>query len=74
MHVLDHIGPLRQYSEKLMAGTDPILFQPASAIRGANQPALIQYMLRQPAQDVRIEVLDSKGILVRSYPDTDSRG
>jgi hypothetical protein len=52
-----------------MAGTDPILFRPASAIRGANQPATIQYMLRQTAQDVRIEVLDSKGTLVRSYPD-----
>jgi hypothetical protein len=70
MYVLDHIEPLRQYSEKLMAGSDPILFRPAPAIRGANQPALIQYVLRQPAQSVRIEVLDSKGMLVRSYPDT----
>jgi len=69
-YVLDHIEPLRQYSEKLMAGTDPILFRPAPAIRGANQPAMLQYMLRQPAQDVRIEVLDSKGMLVRAYPDT----
>jgi photosystem II stability/assembly factor-like uncharacterized protein len=69
-YVLDHIEPLRQYSEKLMAGTDPILFQPAPAIRGANQQAMIQYMLRQPAQNVRIEVLDAKGSLVRSYPDT----
>jgi photosystem II stability/assembly factor-like uncharacterized protein len=69
-YVLDHIEPLRQYSEKLMAGTDPILFQPAPAIRGANQLAMFQYMLRQPAQNVRIEVLDSKGALVRSYPDT----
>jgi hypothetical protein len=70
MYVLDHIEPLRQYSEKLMAGTDPILFRPAPAIRGANQPAMIQYVLRRTAQSVRIEVLDSKGTLVRSYPDT----
>ncbi len=69
-YVLDHIEPLRQYSEKLLAGTDPILFKPAPAIRGANQLAMFQYMLRSPAQDVRIEVLDSKGSLVRSYPDT----
>jgi photosystem II stability/assembly factor-like uncharacterized protein len=69
-YVLDHIEPLRQYSEKLMAGTDPILFRPAPAIRGANQFAMFQYVLRQTAQDVRIEVLDSKGLLVRSYPDT----
>ncbi len=69
-YVLDHIEPLRQYSEKLMAGTDPILFQPAPAIRGANQQAMFQYMLRQTAQNVRIEVLDAKGTLVRSYPDT----
>ena len=53
-----------------MAGSDPVLFRPAPAIRGANQPATIQYMLRQPAQNVRIEVLDSKGTLVRSYSDT----
>ena len=38
--------------------------------RGANQPATIQYIARQPAQNVRVEVLDSKGLLVRSYPDT----
>jgi photosystem II stability/assembly factor-like uncharacterized protein len=68
-YVLDHIEPLRQYSEKLMAGTDPILFRPAPAIRGA-QPAMLQYSLHQPAQNVRIDVLDSKGTLVRSYPDT----
>ncbi|HEV8408945.1 MAG TPA: glycosyl hydrolase, partial [Gemmatimonadaceae bacterium] len=77
--VLDHIQPLRESSEKLMAGTDPVLFQPPTAIRGAGQPALIQYMLRQSAQNVRVEVLDSKGALVRSYPDTaaaadDARG
>jgi hypothetical protein len=68
--ILDRIEPLRQYSEKLMAGTDPVLFRPAPAIRGANLPATIQYVLHQPAQFVRIELLDSKGALVRSYPDT----
>ncbi len=77
--VLDHIQPLRQYSEKMMAGTDPVLFQPAPAIRGSGQQALIQYVLHQPAQNVRIEVRDAKGTLVRAYPDTtagadDARG
>ena len=70
MWVLDHIGPLRQYSEKLMAGTDPVLFRPAPAIRGANLPATLQYLLHKPTQNVRIEILDSKGALVRAYPDT----
>ena len=69
-YVLDHIEPLRQYTAKLVAGTDPILFRPAPAIRGAGQPASIQYMLHSAAQSVRIEVLDSKGKLVRAYPDT----
>jgi photosystem II stability/assembly factor-like uncharacterized protein len=69
-YVLDHIEPLRQYSDKLMAGTDPILFRPAPAIRGSGQLATIQYMLRKPAENVRIEVLDAKGATVRSYPDT----
>src|SRR5262249_58368272 len=39
--ILDHIEPLRQYSEKLFAGTDPILFRPPAAVRGAIQPATI---------------------------------
>jgi photosystem II stability/assembly factor-like uncharacterized protein len=69
-YILDHIEPLRQYSEKLMAGSDPVLFRPAPAIRGANQPATIQYMLRQPARDVRIDILDSAGQVIRFYPDT----
>ena len=69
-YILDHIEPLRQYTEKLFAGTDPILFRPAPAVRGANQPAAIQYVLRQAAQNVRIEILDPKGQMVRYYPDT----
>jgi photosystem II stability/assembly factor-like uncharacterized protein len=69
-YVLDHIEPMRQYSDKLMAGTDPILFRPASAIRGTSEPAVFQYILRQTAENVRVDVLDSKGMLVRSYPDT----
>ena len=60
-YILDHIEPLRQYSEKLMAGTNPILFRPAPAIRGANQPATIQYLLRQPAQNVRDRSARFKG-------------
>jgi photosystem II stability/assembly factor-like uncharacterized protein len=69
-YILDNIEPLRQYDAKLFAGSDPVLFKPAAAYRGANTPAAIQYVLRQPAQNVRIDILDAKGQLVRSYPDT----
>ncbi len=68
-YILDNIDPLRQYSASLASGTDPVLFKPATAFR-ASSPAVIQYLLKQPAQMVRIEILDAKGQVIRSYPDT----
>jgi len=67
-YILDNIQPLRQYNAAAMASADPVLFKPADAIR--SQPATIQYVLKQQAQAVRLEILDSKGQVIRSYPDT----
>ena len=56
-----------------MASADPLLFKPATAYRSGTQ-ATIQYVLKQPAQNVRIEILDAKGQVIRSYPDTTNAG
>jgi hypothetical protein len=53
-YILDNIEPLRQYRAPMVSSSDPILFKPADAIR-ASSPAVIQYLLKQPAQSVRIE-------------------
>jgi photosystem II stability/assembly factor-like uncharacterized protein len=68
-YILDNIGPLRDYSATMASGTDPVLFKPSTAYRSAS-PATIQYLLKQPAKTVAIEVLDAKGRVIRSYPDT----
>jgi len=67
--ILDNIEPLRQYTPTMVASADPVLFKPAAAYRSGG-PAVIQYLLKSPAQNVRVEILDAKGQVIRSYPDT----
>jgi hypothetical protein len=68
-YILDNIGPLRQYEPSLVASGDPVLFKPAAGVRSAG-PVAIQYWLKQPAQTVRLEILDSHGQIIRRFPDT----
>ena len=68
-YILDNIDPLRQYTPAMVASNDPVLFKPSPAIRMGG-PAVIQYWLKQPAQNVRVDILDAKGQLVRTFPDT----
>jgi hypothetical protein len=68
-YVLDNIEPLRQFRASMTASADPVLFKPADAIRSGG-PAAIQYWLKAPAQNVRIDILDAGGRVIRSYPDT----
>ncbi len=68
-YILDNIEPLRQYTAAMASGTDPVLFKPSTAYRSAS-PATFQYMLKQPAKTVAIEVLDATGRVIRTYPDT----
>ena len=73
-YILDNIGPLRQYNARRWRRRRmPMLFKPAPAIR-SRSPALIQYWLKQPAQNVRVDILDAKGQVVRTYPDTANAG
>ena len=71
-YILDNIEPLRQYNASAMSSGDPVLFKPAPAIRAT--PARIEYVLKQPAQNVRIDILDTQGHIIRTYPDTAGQG
>jgi hypothetical protein len=56
-----------------------LLFKPGDAIRGGG-PARFTYWLKKPAQSMKLEILDSRGQLMRSYegaaapPNPDGRG
>jgi len=63
-YILDHIEPLRQWGPAV-ASADAYLFKPEAAIRSAGN-ATITYMLRRPAQSLTIDILDTKGQVVRS--------
>ncbi len=64
-YVLDGIGALRQIDEAI-SKADVHLFQPAPAIRSVTQPQ-IDYYLAKAANEVTIDILDSRGTVVRSF-------
>lgn len=68
-YILDNINPLRQYNSTVASASDVYLFKPATAIR-SSEPLAIQYWLKHPAKDVRIDILDARGQVIRTYPDT----
>ena len=75
-YILDTIAPLRD-ARTISTESVAHLFKPAEAIRGGT-PVTISYLLKQPAKDLRIEVLDSKGAvafsIVGGTPDVAGRG
>ncbi len=64
-YILDDIGILRQLTPEF-AGADVHLFQPRTAIRSVSQ-AEIDYYLKKPAEKITIEILDSKGQVIRAF-------
>ena len=80
--ILDDVSPLRQFADSL-ANEDMHLYQPAEATRfhtgeaptkndftGKNPPtgAVIYYYFKQaPKQEVKIEILDAAGSVIREY-------
>jgi photosystem II stability/assembly factor-like uncharacterized protein len=66
--ILDDITPLREFRPEI-ATTEAHLFKPADAVRSGG-PAAIYYYLKSPAQKVTVDVLDSKGQIVRTYSAT----
>jgi photosystem II stability/assembly factor-like uncharacterized protein len=77
-YILDRVGPLRQYSAQVLSA-QAFLFKPDAAIRSAGG-GLIQYLLRKPAQALKIEVVDAKGTVVETFdgasaaPNPDAQG
>jgi photosystem II stability/assembly factor-like uncharacterized protein len=65
-YILDNIAPVRE-ARTLTTSTDAYLFKPPDAIRGAGG-VMLTYLLRKPAQNLRIDILDSKGQTVDSIP------
>jgi photosystem II stability/assembly factor-like uncharacterized protein len=64
-YILDDIATLRQLTPEVAAAAVH-LFQPRAAVRSVNQ-AVIDYYLKQPADKVTIEILDSKGRAVSTF-------
>jgi photosystem II stability/assembly factor-like uncharacterized protein len=65
-YVLDDVNPLRQYGASVTSAPTAYLFKPGDAIRTAT-PARVAYWLKKPAQNLKLEILDGKGQVVRSF-------
>jgi len=72
-YVLDNINVLRQAQRTTT--TEPlVLFRPAEAMRSVSRGVAIDYYLKQPADAVTIDILDSGGQVIRTFkgvPETD---
>ena len=65
-YVLDDIDPLRQFGAPVASTTDVFLFAPADAIR-TTPGATIKYWVKQPVQNLTIDVLDKAGAVIRTF-------
>ena len=65
-YVLDDITPLRQYGANVTSAADAFLFRPGDAVRAAT-PARIAYWLKRAPQNLKLEILDDKGQVVRTF-------
>ena len=63
--VLDDIQPLRQYRTEMSLTNDPVLFKPPTAVRSAST-AEISYWLKEPVDELKIEIIDRNGTIVRT--------
>ena len=61
-YILDNIAPVR---DAATATSVAYLFKPGDAVRGAGG-ATIAYLLKQPAKELRIEIVDSNGTVAFS--------
>jgi hypothetical protein len=64
--MLDDVTPLRQYNASVTSTADAHLFKPGDAIRGGS-PARFTYWLKKPAQNLKLEILDARGQVMRSF-------
>ena len=66
-YLMDNISPLRQWDTQA-AGLQ--LFKPEDVLRGLDRSLAVDYMLKQPAQKVTVEILDQSGKVIRSFTGT----
>jgi photosystem II stability/assembly factor-like uncharacterized protein len=64
-YILEDIGPLRQLKPEVMT-SGVYLFEPRPGVRSVS-PAPIDYYLSKAADKVTIDILDSKGAVIRTY-------
>jgi hypothetical protein len=67
-YVMDNIAPLRQGG--LQTTTNFHLYKPGDVLRGLDRSVAIDYFLKQPAKQVRIEFLDPQGKTIRTFTGT----
>ncbi len=67
-YVMDHIAPLRQGG--LQTTTTFHLYTPDDALRGLDRSVAIDYYLKQPAQDVKMEFVGPDGKVIRTFTGT----
>ena len=67
-YVLEDIDVLRQLTPEI-ARAAIHLYQPREAVRSVNQAAIYFY-LKEPAEKVTIEILDARGLVIRSFTGT----
>src|SRR5262245_32254030 len=76
-YILDDVGPLRQYGREVTSAADVYLFKPTDAIRSATN-ATITYWLKKAPEKMTLDILDSRGQVVRSIngavPPPEGRG
>jgi photosystem II stability/assembly factor-like uncharacterized protein len=65
-YILDDIEPIRQFSPAVTAASDVYLFAPSPALR-STQGATITYLVKRPPQSLTIDILDSRGQVIRSF-------
>jgi photosystem II stability/assembly factor-like uncharacterized protein len=68
-YVLDDISPLRQWG-LAPSTTDLVVFKPQDALRGLDHTLAINYQLKQTAEKITVDVLDSQNRVIRTYAGT----
>jgi hypothetical protein len=65
--MMENISPLSQWGQQ---NGDLVLFKPQDALRGLDRFLAVDYMLKQPAQTVTVELLDAQSKVIRSFTGT----
>lgn len=64
--VLDNASALRAYSVETASSAAPVLYTPETAYRSGSG-AVVNYWLKSPAKSVTLDILDAKGVVIRTY-------